>query len=155
MTEQKLEKIVIDKIAAAFDNAGISSYQMIGSWQVANDDELKALEQSDAKNVVCVKVMPRQYDTPTVPYAMFAVQLNVLTRAEMDAQGANWFEATEIVQSILQAWQSKHSNIETDFAIEDEFTPSGFNIAGGDVGIDKENCIWQFNQSFDLYGVII
>ena len=155
MTEQKLEKIVIDKIAAAFDTAGLESYQMIGSWQIANDEELKAYESSQAQNVVCVKVMPRQYDTPTVPYAMFSVQLNVLTRAEMDVQGANWFGATEIVQDILQKWQQKYSNIETDFTIADEFKPCGFNIAGGDLGIDKENCIWQFTQSFDLYGVII
>lgn len=145
MTEKKIEKIVIDKISAAFETARIGSYQMIGSWQIADGEELKAAENNDVKHVVCVKVMPRQYDTPTVPYAMFAVQLNVLTRAEMDAKGQSWLEATETAQSVLQAWQKSFSSMETDFTIADEFMPSGFSIAGGDVGIDKENCVWQFN----------
>ena len=55
------------------------------------------MENSDAENVVSVKVMPRQYDTPTIPYAQFLVQLTVLTRAELDGDGANWFGATEAV----------------------------------------------------------
>lgn len=32
MTEQKIEKIVIDKISTAFDNAGISGIQFLGAW---------------------------------------------------------------------------------------------------------------------------
>ena len=118
---------------------------MMGSWQIADPEQLKAFEDSQAANVVCVKVMPRQYDTPTIPYADFSVQVNVLTRAEVDAKGESWFAATEIVQNVLQRWQSDFGAMETDFEIEDEFTPSGFAISGGDTGIDKENCIWQFN----------
>ena len=40
------------------------------------------------------------------------------------------------------------------FEIENEFLPTGFNIAGGDCGIDKQNDLWQYTQSFNLYGVI-
>lgn len=87
----------MDKISAALDDAGIQSHQIIGAWQIANPDELKSLENSDAENVVSVKVMPRQYDTPTIPYAQFLVQLTVLTRAELDKDGADWFGATEAV----------------------------------------------------------
>ena len=79
---------------------------MIGSWQIAGPEQLKAFEDAQTANVVCVKVMPRQYDAPTIPYADFSVQVNVLTRAEVDENGESWFTATEIVQNVLQRWQA-------------------------------------------------
>lgn len=99
--------------------------------------------------------MPRQYDTPTIPYAQFLVQLTVLTRAELDKDGANWFGATEAVQNLLQAWQSHFGTMEQDFVVPSEFNPSGFSLSGGDIGLDKDRCAWIFQQSFDLYGVIL
>ena len=154
MTEQKLEKIAMDKISTALDAAGIESYQLIGAWQIANGEVLKAAEEGNAENIVTLKVLPRQYETPTIPYATFTVRVNVISRAEIDAQGTGWMAATETVKNLLQGWQAAFSAVQADFEIADEFKPSGFSLEGGDLGLDRDNCIWQFSQSFNLYGII-
>jgi len=58
------------------------------------------------------------------------------------------------VSNILHTWQKSYQAYSTDFQIEDEFQPTGFNLESGDVGLDKEACIWQYTQTFNLYGII-
>ena len=41
-----------------------------------------------------------------------------------------------------------------DFNLENAFTVTGFNLTGGDCGLDRENCIWQFQQGFSIYGIV-
>lgn len=155
MIEQKIEKIVIDKIDAALKAADVTSFQIVGAWQTAvGDEQLKALEDSHAENFIGIKVSPRQYETPTIPDGSFLVSLSLATRAEMDKQGANWLAATEVISNLLQSWQSKFSTFQNDFVVEDEFLPSGFNLAGGDCGLDQASYVWQYTQTFNIYGVI-
>ena len=67
MTEQKIEKIVLDKLAVALSNVGGDELQFIGAWQPAGEGDIKALEDGTKVGVVAVKAFPRTYDTPTIP----------------------------------------------------------------------------------------
>ena len=75
-------------------------------------------------------------------------------RADVDCGGNTYFDVTDALQQVTHRWQKSYTNYAEDFAINDEFQPTGFNIDSGDVGLDKENCVWTFNQSFTLYGII-
>ena len=154
MTEQKIEKIVLDKFDAAFQEAGINNIQLIGAWQPAQDGDLKAIEEGTKTGMLGVKVYPRTYDTPTIPDGVFNVDISLTIRAEVDNKGVDYLATTELVSNILHAWQKSYAAYATDFNIENEFQPTGFNLESSDVGLDKENCVWQYNQSFKLYGII-
>lgn len=154
MTEQKIEKIVIDKLESALSAEGISSLQFIGTWQPTDEGEVKALEDGTKIGAIAVKVLPRVYDTPTIPDGQFSVQITLTMRAEVDVTGKSYLDVTDIISSVTHKWQKSYSDYATDFNIEDEFQPTGFNLDSGDVGIDKENCVWTFQQTFTLYGII-
>lgn len=154
MTEQKIERIVLDKLEAALSAAGVDGIQMMGAWQVSGNGDLKSLEDGTKMGVVGVKVYPRAYDTPTIPDGKFQVDVSLTVRAEVDGGGNGYMDATAAVSETIHAWQKSFSEYAEDFAIEDEFIPTGFNIESGDIGLDRESCIWQFNQSFTLYGII-
>lgn len=154
MTEQKIEKIILDKFEAALQTAGISNIQLMGAWQPSDDGDIKALEEGTKTGVLGVKVYPRTYETPTIPDGTFQVDVSLTVRAEVDSTGKDYLEITEAVSNVVHAWQKAYINYATDFAIEDEFQPTGFNIESSDVGLDKENCVWQFSQSFNLQGII-
>ena len=154
MTEQKIEKIVIDKISTALETAEISGIQFLGAWQSVDDGDVKALEDGTKIGAVVVKVFPRSYDTPTVADGQFNVQISLTMRADVDITGKGYLDVTDVISSITHKWQKSYSEYATDFAIEDEFQPTGYNLDSGDVGLDKENCVWNFTQSFTLYGII-
>lgn len=67
MTEQKIEKIVIDKLKDAFASANADGVQFVGVWQAAEDGNVKALEDGTSTSILAVKVYPRTYETPTIP----------------------------------------------------------------------------------------
>lgn len=154
MTEQKIEKMAIDRLEAALSAAGVEGVQTIGAWQSVTDDQIKALEDGRARGVLAVKVYPRQYETPTVPDGSMQVEVSLNVRAETDAQGSLWLKATEAVSDVLQKWQKSYQDYKPVFELSGEFLPTGFNIAGGDCGLDKQNDLWQYTQTFNLYGVI-
>lgn len=154
MTEQKIEKIVIDKFESALSAVGGEMLQFIGAWQPAEEGEVKALEDGTKLGAVAVKVLPRIYDTPTIPDGQIQVQVSLTMRADVDVNGKSYLDVTEALQSVTHRWQKSYSNYAQDFEIDDEFQPTGFNIDSGDVGIDKENCVWTFSQAFTLYGII-
>lgn len=154
MTEQKIEKIVIDKISTALETAGISGIQFMGVWQDADEGDVKALEDGTKVGAVIVKVFPRTYETPTIADGQFNVQISLTMRADVDITGKGYKDVTSIISSITHKWQKSYGEYATDFAIENEFQPTGYNLDSGDVGLDKENCVWNFTQSFSLYGII-
>lgn len=154
LTEQKIEKIVIDKLESALSAEDITSLQFIGAWQPSEEYDVKALEDGRKAGVVAVKVAPRSYDTPTIPDGQFNVQITLTMRAEADATGRSYLNATDVISSVTHKWQKSYGDYATDFAIEDEFQPTGYNLDSGDVGLDKENCVWTFQQNFTLYGII-
>ena len=134
--------------------ANVDGIQLIGAWQSTTDEQLKAYEDGRAIGVLGVKVYPRQYETPTIPDGSMQVDVSLTIRAEVDTKGMTWLSATEAIQSTLQTWQRSYADYRPVFSIEGEFLPTGFNIAGGDCGLDKSTDTWQFTQSFNLYGVI-
>lgn len=152
MTEQKIEKIVVDKMSNALSAAGITDVQVMGAWQP--DDYVKGLEDESLAGALAVKVLPRQYETPTIPDGQMQVDLALTMRAEVDSTGTSWLSASEVISGVLQAWQKAYASYRTDFNIEGEFMPTGFNIAGGDCGLDKQTDVWIYTQSFNLYGII-
>lgn len=145
---------MLDKFEAAFLSANIEDIQLMGAWQPAPEGDLKAIEDGKKTGVLGVKVYPRTYDTPTIPDGAFQVDIALTIRAEVDRTGKSYLDITEVVSNILHAWQKSYSAYATDFKIEDEFQPTGFNLDSSDVGLDKENCVWQYNQTFKLYGII-
>lgn len=154
MTEQKIEKIVLDKFKAAFQTAGIDNIQLVGVWSSVADGQLKSFEEAQAAGILGVKVYPRTYDTPTIPDGMFQVDIALTVRAEVDSTGQDYLATTQVVSDVLHAWQKSYDSYATDFAIENEFQPTGFNLESGDVGLNKEDCIWQYSCSFNIYGII-
>ena len=153
MTEQKIEKIVLDKLEAALSSSA-DSLQFVGAWQPADEDCIKALEIGTKEGIVSVKAMPRIYDTPTIPDGQIQVQVALTMRADSDAGGRNYLDDTETMERVIHAWQKSYDAYASDFTISGEFSPTGFSIDSGDVGLDKENCVWQFSQAFTLYGII-
>ena len=153
MTEQKIEQIVLNKFKAAFQAAQVDGVQFVGVWTPASDGQLKAFEDARAAGVLGVMVFPRPYATPTIPDAMFQVDVALTVRAEVDDAGQDYMKATEVVSQVLNAWQKAYQNYAEDFAIEDEFRPTGFNIESGDVGLSKEDCVWQYSATFNIYGI--
>jgi hypothetical protein len=149
MVEQKIEKIVIDKLNDALEGVQV---QFIGMWQT--DDGEKACENG-ASAVVAVKAYPRAYDTPTIPDASIAVDISLAVRSDVDFGGLTYLDLTTKIQEVLQTWQLTFDDSHTEFSIEGEFDETGFNLIGGDCGIDRENKVWQFNQSFTVYGIIL
>lgn len=154
MTEQKIEKIVIDKFKTAFETANINDIQLIGVWSSVSDGELKSFEEAQSTGILGVKVYPRTYETPTIPDGTFQIDIALTIRAEVDSTGKDYFAATQVVSDVLHAWQKSYDAYSTDFAIENEFQPTGFNLESGDVGLNKEDCVWQYSCSFNLYGII-
>ncbi len=73
MTEQKIEKIVMDKFQSALSASGIDDIQIMGAWQKSDGGEIKGLEDGTKAGVIVVKVLPRSYETPTIPDGQFTV----------------------------------------------------------------------------------
>lgn len=152
MIEQQLEKMVMTKIEDALKDNGIDDIQVLGSWQP--DDDIKGEQDESATGFVSIKTLPRSYDTPTIPDAQIQFQVNLLVRSDIDYNGKSYLEVTDEVHKVLHKWQKSYDDYHDDFTIDDEFEATGFQLDGGDCGIDKQNCAWNFLQQFTIYGII-
>lgn len=90
MIEQKIEKIVVDKLSSALSAAGIGDIQVMGAWQPAEGDGVKGLEDGTMAGILTVKVYPRQYETPTIPDGSMQVDVGLVSRTDVDWQGTGW-----------------------------------------------------------------
>lgn len=149
MIEQVLEKTIIDKFEDALAGLDIQVY---GAWQPAGEDDLKA-EDEGREGVVTVKVLPRSYETPTIPYAQFQVQVSLLVRSDVDFNGMGYLQVTNLLADVMHGWQNGFDAFHEDFAYGG-FEPTGFQLDGGDCGIDKTAFVWTFSQAFTIYGII-
>ena len=149
MIEADLEKIIIDN----FKNV-LKDYdtQIYGTWQ-ATDIENKSEEEDGVESVLTVKALPRSYDTPTVPYASMSFQVALVVRSDVDFNGKDYIGITELVSKKMQEWQKSYGVYHEDFTTEN-FEPTGFQLDGGDCGLDKTNYVWSYVQNFTLYGII-
>ena len=151
MIEQQLESIVVNMtkhFLRQFDGL-----KVVGAWQTTKGDENKAEERPDTKVVIGVKALPRTYETPTIPHAEIQIQMSLAVRADTDFNGKNYLNITTILSNMLQRWQSDITTVD-EFAISNQFDPTGFQLTGGDCGMDKDAVIWQWQQTFSIYGII-
>ena len=128
------------------------SLQFIGTWQTAQS--VKALEQADADGIIAVKCMPRTYETPTIPDGSFQIIVSLSVRADTDSNGQGYLAVTDAVSACLHRWQKSYSAYAEDFAIANEFSPTGYNIESGDCGLDADKTIWTYTATVNLYGII-
>ena len=154
MTEQQVERRIMDKIAAALDAAAVTGVRVFGAWQVADAGEAKAVEKPGWRGLLSVKVAPREYATPTVPHATLDVSVALDMRAESDARGATRLAAAEAVALLLIDWQDDFAAFAAAFGGIDGFTPCGFRLAGGDVGLDRTSTVWSWRQNFTIHAII-
>lgn len=148
MIEADLEKIVVDSLKAALEGYDTQVY---GTWQPA--DGVKSEEEDGVESVLTVKAFPRSYDTPTVPYAGFSFQVALVVRSDVDFDGKDYIQITDAVSNKLQQWQKNYESYHGEFSTN-SFDPTGFQLDGGDCGIDKASCVWTYVQNFTLYGII-
>lgn len=131
----------------------LDDMQIIGAWQPAEDGDIKAVENGDKAGIVAIKVMPMQYETPTIPDATIEVAVSLVMRADSDSTGQYYIDVTSTLQDTLHAWQKSFNSFHDDFTIAG-FEPTGFRLDGGDCGLDRENCTWTFTQQFTLNGIV-
>ena len=134
---------------------GIERVQVTGTWQPSSDGAVKGLEDGSSVGVVAVKVLPRQYETPTIPDGSVQVEVQLVMRSDSDPTGKDYLQTTETIQGAMQLWQRDFGLYHEDFSTVNGFEPTGFRLDGGDCGLDKENAIWTFAQSFTMFGNII
>lgn len=151
MIEASIEAKVIDVLNELFND--YEDIQVVGCWKTGNDEHMKGEEDTDLC-VIGVKTQPRSYETPTVPYASMTTIISMAVRADVDFNGINYLEITSRISNALQKWQNNFHEAEDEFKIDNEFDFTGFQLEGGDCGMDKDNCVWQFQQSFTIYGII-
>ena len=135
--------------------AQIGRIRIVGNWQPSQEGMIKGLEDGSDVGIVTVKVMPRQYETPTIPDGSMQVEVTLVMRSDADPTGQSYLTVTDVVQSVMHEWQKCFEKYQSDFAIEGKFVPTGIRLDGGDCGLDKENAIWTFAQSFTAFGIII
>ena len=99
MTEQKIESLMIQHLQSATSGLEGIALQFLGTWQPAQD--LKALESSGVDGFVSVKVLPRTYETPTIPDGAFQVVLSLSMRADADADGQAYLTVTDAICACL------------------------------------------------------
>ena len=146
MIERDLEKTIID---AFKDSLNEENIQYIGAWQ---PDNIKGFENSNDESYITVKVQPRNYDSPTIPTAQFTVSLTLTTRAEIDITGDNYLKLAERIADKLSQWQDSLQQCINDLSTNNCHV-TGFQLSGGDVITDKENCVFQYTHQFIVYGV--
>lgn len=151
MIEADIEAKIAAKLTAALDDESI---QVLTAWGVATDGAIKAHEGADAHGYLTVKVAPRQYETFTIPKANFSVIIQLDMRAETDADGARIRSAASAMTGIIWAWQDSFLAVADDFAGIARFTPVGFRLDGGDVGVDRDTRVWTFTQNLTICGVV-
>lgn len=154
MTEQQVEKRVIDLLSAALDEAGVSGVRAFGAWQVSDEGVAKDVETAADGGLLSVKVAPRQYATPTIPHATLSATVALTLRAETDPRGLTRLAVAEAVASVLHAWQDSFAAFAADFADIDGLRPCGFRLDGGDVGLDRDAATWTFSQSFTINAIL-
>lgn len=152
MTEQKLEALMIGHLQTATSGLENVSLQFLGTWQPATD--AKAFEDSGADGFVSVKCLPRTYDTPTIPDGSCQIIVSLTMRADVDAGGQDYLAVTDAISACLQRWQKSYAAYAEDFAVANEFAPTGYNIESGDCGLDADKCIWTYSAIVNLYGII-
>lgn len=150
LVEALIEGVVVQRLKEAVgDFDGVS---VVGTWRPSDGPEVKGLDDK-AEAVVGVKAFPRQYETPTVPSAEIQLAVSMSVRSDVDFGGEDYLGLTEKISEALQEWQNDFSSLSA-FDVEGKFKTTGFNLTGGDCGLDRETRCWQYVQGFTVYGIV-
>lgn len=87
MIEKELEEGIISRFECALSASGIERIQVTGTWQPSSDGAVKGLEDGTSSGIVAVKVLPRQYETPTIPDGSVQVEVQLIMRSDSDPTG--------------------------------------------------------------------
>lgn len=153
MIEKDLEKRIIDKIRAAMEAAGVTDVEYLGAWQPAPAGGIKDNEDGHVCAYVTVKAYPRSYDTPTIPDTTIDIDVSLLVRADIDADGHGYVEMTSTIADLFERWQKSYSGYHDDLTV-DGFEPTGFRQGGGDIGKDADRCLWTYQMRISINGII-
>lgn len=154
MTEQAVERVVMDALAAALAEAGVAGVRVFGAWQVADAGAAKGLETAADAGLLAVRVSPREYATATVPHATLSCRAALTMRSETDARGAVRLAAAEAVSGVLTLWQDDFGAFAAAFEGLEGARVCGFSLSGGDVGLDREAAAWVYEQDFTINCII-
>lgn len=150
LIEAQIENIVVEKLREVLSN--YEGVVVDGTWQPSGELELKGSEEKPTA-VIGVKAFPRSYETPTIPDTEIQIEVSVAVRSDVDFNGLNYLGITEKISDVFQQWQNDFSSL-VDFNIEGKFDVTGFNLTGGDCGIDRDNKCWQYVQGLTVYGIV-
>ena len=67
-----IEQILEAKIAGVLEyelSALHLGIQVMGAWQPTSNDEIKSAEDGSSTGYLTIRMLPRSYDTPTIPTA--------------------------------------------------------------------------------------
>ena len=153
MTEQLVEKRIMEQIETALTLSGVEGVKVYGAWQPADAGAVKAVETADALGLVSVKVSPREYATPTVPHATLATTVAFSMRAEADPTGAKRLAVADAISQLLFSWQDSFAAFAAAFAGIDGLAVCGFTLSGGDVGVDRTASLWTYTHNLTINAI--
>lgn len=147
MIEQKIEKIMVDRFAQMVEKFGVKVYGTLQS------SFLKGSEGADT-GVLVLKVSPREYETPTVPACKLNCTLTLSLRADIDFQGKDYLEITDMIVEELEKFQKCLCDVHEIYCLPNEFNPTGFLLGAGETNIDRNNKTWLYAHTFTIYGIV-
>lgn len=153
MIEQNIECKVLEKVSSKLSTAGIQNVQVYS--QLNAYDDVKGIEDANSDVMIIAKSSPRSYSTATIPTCQIDVQLNVLVRADVDFNGANYLAVTNQIMNVLQHWQRCYDDTHIDFSVENEFDCTGYQLGSGNFALDGTGKIWQYTHTMTVFGVVL
>ena len=148
MIEATLEKKLCDKLTAL----NIEGLALIPTWSTADQGKVAAALEDPAAVIIETGILPRAYDTFTIPYAAISGAIRLSVSPANDPTRLRFLSASDALMTLFAGWQKSINTVVTDFAIESEFQPVGFRLAGGET--DMEGDEWALTISFVIQGVV-
>lgn len=149
MTEAKLEALLCAKISAL----ELDGLAVISTWGTADQGKVAAALEDPSAIVVETNMLPRAYDTFTIPYAAISGSVRLSVSPANDPTRSRFLAASDSIMALFAGWQKSISTVVSDFSISSEFTPVGFRLAGGET--DMEGDEWALTISFVIQGVVL
>jgi hypothetical protein len=153
MTEQLVEKRIMEQIETALTLSGVEGVKVYGAWQPAAEGAVKAIESGDALGIVSVNVSPREYATPTVPHAALATTISLSMRFEADPTGSKRLAVADAISQLLFSWQDSFAAFKAAFADIDGLAVCGFTLSGGAVGTNRSAALWTYSHNLTINAI--
>ena len=149
MIEANLETKIIDKLTTVLDSENV---KFLGTFSAVDVEELKN-EEDSSSGFCTVAVSPRSYDSPMTPTARIDVTISLILRSDVDYNGQTYLDLCDKLMTQFEIWQKCLDDAHTDFST-DGFEVAGYVLGNGSTGIDKGNCLWTYEHSMTIYGVV-